>query len=96
MAYATAVDLDKAALNIQAMIEQKRKLIKETYKDLLVNVKDNPYLKTPITHYEARFAKANSQQKKQIALLKKHMLEVEPADRDEFLREIKYLEKQLL
>jgi hypothetical protein len=96
IAYVDAATLDKSALDIQALIDHKKKLIKTTYTDLLENVKDNPYLKTPIKQYEVRFEKEHKRLQTQIDLLKKTMLSVEPADQHEFVREIKYLEKQLL
>lgn len=67
---------DKMIMNLQDQRDCKKKQMKQDYKKLKENVKDNPYLQVAIEEYEKYFAI----EKQQIKALKKLMTYVNTQD----------------
>jgi hypothetical protein len=63
-------DKDKMVMNIQLQRECKKKQMKQDYRVLKENVKDNPHLQLAINEYEKYFAIEKQQLKALKALLK--------------------------
>lgn len=86
--------LDKKLLKIQKELESKKKQMKQDYKMMLKNVKENPFLKTAIISYETYFENEKKKTQDKIAALSKllHFVKDE-VDRFDILREIKQLKK---
>jgi len=85
---------DKNFLKIQKEIESKKKQLKQDYRMMLKNVKENPFLKTAIISYETYFENEKNKTQAKIAALSKllHFVKDE-VDRFDILREIKQLKK---
>jgi Glu-tRNA(Gln) amidotransferase subunit E-like FAD-binding protein len=86
--------LDKNFLKIQKELEYKKKQLKQDYRMMLKNVKENPFLKTAIISYETYFENEKNKTQAKIAALSKllHFVKDE-VDRFDILREIKQLKK---
>jgi hypothetical protein len=84
---------DKMLLNLQAEAEQKKKQIKEDYRDLKSQIKENPHLQEALIHYEEYFALQEKQIKALKNLLNDSFLKKE--DHQQIKREIANLEKNL-
>ena len=86
-------DKDKMIMNLQDQRDCKKKQMKQDYKNLKVNVKDNPHLQVAIEEYEKYFAI----EKQQIKALKKLMTYVNTQDdRKQINNVITSLEKNAL
>ena len=84
---------DKKLLNLQQQADDKKKQMKEDYKELKENVKENPYLQAALLQYEEYFALQEKQIKALKALLKDSV--IKNKDQMEIKREIADLEKNL-
>jgi len=86
-------DKDKMIMNLQDQRDCKKKQMKQDYKNLKENVKDNPYLQVAIEEYEKYF----SIERQQIKSLKKLMSYVNTQDdRKQINNVITSLEKNAL
>jgi hypothetical protein len=85
---------DIKMMNLEKELEMKKKQLKEDYRMMLKNVKQNPYLKVAIQEYETFF---ESEKKKTLqkvdALSKLLKLTKDEMDKFDILREIKRLNK---
>ena len=84
---------DKMIMHLQEQRECKKKQLKEDYKQLKRNVKDNPYLQIAIDEYDNFFAA----EKAQLKALQKLLKQVESRDDQRLIKkEISALEKNAL
>jgi predicted RNase H-like nuclease (RuvC/YqgF family) len=84
---------DKKLLNLQQQADDKKKQMKEDYKQIKESVKENPYLQAALLQYEEYFALQEKQIKALKALLKDSV--IKNKDQMEIKREIADLEKNL-
>ena len=84
---------DKILLDLQEQADDKKKQIKEDYRELKKNIKENPYLQDALVHYEEYF----SLQEKQIKALKQLLGDslLKKDDQKAIKKEIATLEKNL-
>jgi len=84
---------DKILLDLQEQAADKKKQIKEDYRELKKNIKENPYLQDALVHYEEYF----SLQEKQINALKQLLRDslLKKDDQKAIKKEIATLEKNL-
>ena len=68
----TIADKDKLLLDLLEERDCKKKQLKEDYKKIKINVKENPYLQTAIKEYEKYF-EVEKQQIKALKMLLKHV-----------------------
>jgi len=84
---------DQMLIHLQEQADCKKKQMRDDYKLLKQNVKENPYLQAAIDQYDEYFAV----QKKQLAALQTLLKTiVSPSDQREIKKEISTLEKSLL
>ena len=84
---------DKILLDLQEQAADKKKQIKEDYRELKKKIKENPYLQDALVHYEEYF----SLQEKQIKALKQLLGDslLKKDDQKAIKKEIATLEKNL-
>ncbi len=84
---------DKNLIHLQEQVEIKKKQLRDDYKELKKNVKENPYLQDALDQYDEYFA---LERKKLEALKTLSKTIVSPLDQREIKKEISNLEKNLL
>ena len=84
---------DKILLDLQEQAADKKKQIKEDYRELKKNIKENPYLQDAVDQYDEYFT---LERKKLEALKTLSKTIVSPLDQREIKKEISNLEKNLL
>jgi hypothetical protein len=87
-----ACSRDKKIMNLQAQAEHKKKLMRDEYKKLKTDVKENPYLQSAIDEYEKVFA-VDTRKIKALKTLLKSVNTIE--DQKKIKREIAALEKNM-
>ena len=83
---------DKKLMHLQEQVEIKKKQLRDDYKELKKNVKENPYLQDAVDQYDEYFA---LERKKLEALKTLSKTIVSLLDQREIKREISALEKNL-
>lgn len=88
---------DKKRRNLDKELELKKKQLRDDYRMILKNVKQNPYLKVAIQEYETFFENERKKiQQKVDALSNLLKLTKDEIDKFDILREIKRLNKTKL
>jgi hypothetical protein len=83
---------DKMLLHLQEQADYKKTQLKEDYRRLKADVKENPYLQVALDYYDNYFAL----QQQQLAALEKLLKTVDtPSDQKLFKKELAALEKNL-
>jgi hypothetical protein len=88
---------DKRLMDLQAQIERKEAQLKQDYKRLQKDVKQNPYLQNAVDEYKAYLTKAEAektQQIKALTTLLKYLPSDDDRDRNEIKREIKNIKRK--
>ena len=85
----TLAERDKMLMNIQDQLKCKKSQLKEDFKRLKADVKENPYLQVAIEEYEKYF----NIEKQQIQSLKNLLKVVRAEDRKPIEKQIALLEK---
>jgi hypothetical protein len=87
---------DKTIIDLQSQAIQKKKQLQKNYEELLINIKENPYLQEAVDNYRTYFKGEEERLKRQIDALK-NLLKIAKSkkDKSDIKEEIKALEKSL-
>jgi hypothetical protein len=97
--YSHIAERDKQSLDLQKLIEQKQKQMKEDYRRLQKDVKENAYLQVALTEYKSYVMDENTIKKKKIKALSDLLQDMKKqniGDQHDYIdikREIKYIKQ---
>ena len=85
---------DKKRKNLDKELELKKKQLKDDYRMILKNLKQNPYLKVAVQEYETFFENERIKNRQKVDALSKLLkLAKDEIDKFDIIREIKRLKK---
>jgi len=97
--YSRIAERDKQSLDLEKLIEEKKKQMKEDYRRLHKDVKENPYLQVALTEYKTYITDENDIKNKKIKALSTLLQDMKEQDigkEEDYIaikREIKYIKK---